>query len=93
MIKDDMAVIDGVIVKDQCIVMPETLQWQALKQLHVNHMGTDQTKLLAPESMYWVGMYAGIENHIKFVLHTFLSANQAKRNKSYITTSLANHKK
>ena len=60
-----MAVIDGVTIKDQHIVMPETLQQQALKQLHINHMGTEKNKLLACESVYWVGIYADIENHIK----------------------------
>ena len=37
--KDDMAVIDGVIMKGRHIVVAEVLQQQALQQLHSNHMG------------------------------------------------------
>ena len=39
MFRDYMAVIDGVVIKGRCIVMPETLQQHTLTQLHVNHMG------------------------------------------------------
>ena len=35
MFRDDMAVIDGVVIKGRCIVIPEALQQQALKQLYI----------------------------------------------------------
>ena len=38
MFQDDMAVIDRVILKGRHIVKPQSLQWQALEQLHINHM-------------------------------------------------------
>ena len=44
--QDDMAVIDGVILKGRYTVIPETLQRQALEQFHDNHMGIKKTKLL-----------------------------------------------
>ena len=89
-----MAVIDEVIVKGQCIVILESLQQQALKQLHINHTGTEKTKLLACESVYWVGMYADIENHIKTVLDAFIfSKPSQEKTKSYIMTSPLNHRK
>ena len=47
-----MAVIDGVILKGKHIVIPNTLQKQALEQLHINHMGKEKTKLLACKSIY-----------------------------------------
>ena len=62
MFRDDMAVIDGVVIKGKHIV---TLQQQAVKQLHINHMGIKTTKLLACKSVYWIGMKADIETHIK----------------------------
>ena len=37
--RGDMAVVDGVVIKDKQIVILEALQQQALKQLHINHMG------------------------------------------------------
>ena len=37
-----MAVIDGIIIKGRCIVVPETLQKQAHQQLHINHVGIEK---------------------------------------------------
>ena len=38
MFRDNMAVINGVVIKGRLIVIPEVLQQQVLKQLHINHM-------------------------------------------------------
>ena len=35
---DDMAVIDGIILKGRCIVILVSLQRQALEQHHINHI-------------------------------------------------------
>ena len=37
--KDDMAVIDDVVMKGRDIAIPQDLKQQALEQLHINHMG------------------------------------------------------
>ena len=51
--KDDLAVIDGVIEKDRCIIVPEMVKQQALDQLHVNHMGIKKN--------YWpMSQYTGL---------------------------------
>ena len=63
--KDDLAVIDCVVMKDRCIIIHEGLKQQALDQLHVNHMGIEKTKLLTCESAYWVNISNDIENHVK----------------------------
>ena len=63
--RDDKAVIDGVVINGKCIVILKALQQQALKQLHINYMGIEKTKLLACESVYWIVTNADIENHIK----------------------------
>ena len=36
-----MAVINGIIMKGRCVVIPEVLKTQALDQLHINHMGME----------------------------------------------------
>ena len=66
-ISNDMAVIDRVIVKNRCIVMPDKLQKQKPKQLHINHMGMEKPKpkILACESLYWPGINSDIEKFIK----------------------------
>ena len=37
--KDDLAVIDDIVMKGRCIIIPKGQKQQALEQLHVNHMG------------------------------------------------------
>ena len=64
-IQNDMAVIDGIIMRGRCIILPELLKIQTLEQLHINHMGKEKTKLLACESTYWVNINDDIKNFIK----------------------------
>ena len=64
-----MAIIDRVIMKGRHIVVPEVLQKQEHHQIHINHLAIEKTKLLVHRSIYWIGMPADIENHIKIVLH------------------------
>ena len=65
-----MAVIDGVILKDRCNMIPNTLQKQALDQLHINDMGMDKRKLLACKTIHWPGINGNIEKH-KRLLYMF----------------------
>ena len=37
--RNDLAVIDGVIMKGRHVVIPEALKKQTLDQLHINHIG------------------------------------------------------
>ena len=54
MFKDDIAVIDGIIMKGRCIIMPEELQKQALEELHGNCMGIER------KQGYWhVNLFTG----------------------------------
>ena len=50
--RDDMAVIDRIIMKGRPVIIPHILKTQALNQLQINHMGIEKTKLLACESIY-----------------------------------------
>ena len=67
-----MEVIDGVILKGRHIIIPESLQKQALEQLHVNHMAIEKIKILVHESIYCIGMNIDIENHMKIALHVLI---------------------
>ena len=40
--RNNMALIDGVIMKGRHIIIPKVLQQQALDQLHINHMGLEK---------------------------------------------------
>ena len=65
MYRDELAVIDGIILKGRHIVIQNSLRQQVLNQLHTNHMGIEKTKLLACESVYWASINADIEKYIK----------------------------
>ena len=63
--RDELAVIDGVILKGRHIIIPTSLRQQILEQLHINHMGIKKTKLLACQSVYQPSINADIDNFIK----------------------------
>ena len=42
--RDELAVIDGIILHGRCIVIPNSLRQQLLNQLHTNHMGIEKNK-------------------------------------------------
>ena len=48
--RDDLVVIDGVVMKGRCIIILAVLTQQLLDQLHLNHIGIEKTKLLMHES-------------------------------------------
>ena len=60
--RDELAVIDGIILRGKCIIMLNSLREWELNQLHTNHMGIEKTKLLAHECVYWPSINAYIEN-------------------------------
>ena len=63
--RDELAVINGVILKWRCIIIPDNLKQQVLTQLHTNHMGIEKTKQLAHESVFWHNINSNIEAYIK----------------------------
>ena len=63
--RDDLMVIDGVVMKGRHITIPVVLKQQVLDQLHTNHIGIEKTKLLTWESVYWVDINTDIDKHIE----------------------------
>ena len=63
--RDELIVIDGIMLKGRHIVILTRLREQVLDQLHTNHMGIEKTKLLAHESVYWHSINADIKKYIK----------------------------
>ena len=51
--KDDLAVIDGIIMKGRCITIMDKVQKQAPSQLHSNFTDVEKkTRLMTCESIY-----------------------------------------
>ena len=63
--RDELAVIDSVILKARHIVIPYSLRQQVLTQLHTSHMGIEKTNLLAHDSVFWSNINAIIKGYIK----------------------------
>ena len=84
--RDELAVIEGIVLKGRHIVIPSSLRQQILEQLHTNHVGIEKTKLLACKSIYWSSINADIEKHIKTVLHVLNFSRHSQRRRSSITT-------
>ena len=40
--QEDMAMMNGIIMKGKCVVIPEVLKAQALDQLYINYMGIEK---------------------------------------------------
>ena len=51
--RDELSVLDGLILKGSCIVVPESCRDEIIDQLHEGHFGIDRTKLHARDSVYW----------------------------------------
>ena len=60
--RDELPVIDGIVLKGRPIIIPTSLGQQELDQLHTNHMGIEKTKLPACESVYWSSINVDIKN-------------------------------
>ena len=62
--KEEVAVVDGLIIKGQCVLIPSDLRDEALKLLHSSHMGIVKTKDQARTSFFWPNINQDIESHL-----------------------------
>ena len=63
--RDELSVLDGLVLKGSCIVIPESCRDEILDQLHEGHFGIDRTKLCARDSVYWPHINKDIECLVK----------------------------
>ena len=87
--RDELVVIDGMILKGRCIIIPNSLRQQVLNQLHTNHMGIEKMKLLAHKCVYWHSINAVIEKTLNNVLHVLNSSTCSQRRRSLIMMYLS----
>ena len=55
---------DGILFKDECIVIPTKLRAKTLQTVHQGHFGIEKTKSRARKVIYWPGMSGDIEQLI-----------------------------
>ena len=56
---------DGLILKGDRIIIPETLRSQVLEAIHTGHQGETKCLLLARESVFWLGITNDIKHLVK----------------------------
>lgn len=59
--RDELSVEDGIILKGDRVVIPQSLQQETMRQLHAAHQGVEKTRLRARASVYWQGISKDIE--------------------------------
>ena len=52
--REELAIVNGLIVKGHWVVIPSQLHDEALKLLHSSHMGIVKTKDRARTSFFWL---------------------------------------
>jgi transposase InsO family protein len=54
--KHELTIVDGIILKGTCIVIPRELRSDMLTKIHIGHMGIEKSKKRARELLFWPGM-------------------------------------
>ena len=67
--RESLTIIDGMVMTDTRIVIPEGLHEQVLENLHRSHMGIVKTKERASTGMFWPKIYNDIENFLSSFTH------------------------
>lgn len=67
-LRDEMRYIDGVVMRDARIVIPEKLQRSVIATAHRAHPGMSITKNQLRRSVWWPGMDRAVEDFIKSCL-------------------------
>ena len=67
-IQDQLSIHNGIIMKGQQLVIPNTMHQYNLKTLHTAHMRKEKTQLLAKNTVYWPTINADISRQCKVCL-------------------------
>ena len=63
--RDEIAIIDRIAIKGRIIIIPASLKDKVIKQLNINHMDIEKTRMLVQESKCCSKMTAKTEEAIK----------------------------
>ena len=63
--KDELSVLDGVLLKDSHIIVPKSMRTDVLNQIHEGHLGVSTCRLRALTSIYWLGINGEIEDIVR----------------------------
>ena len=66
--RDELAIVNGLILKGDRILIPKSLCEQCLKHLHKSHIGITKTLACARTSVFWPDIGKDITNFLLAVL-------------------------
>ncbi len=64
-LRNEMTIHQDVILYNDRVVIPKSLQTELLRRLHVGHQGQERCKNLARKSIYWRGINSAIDNMVR----------------------------
>lgn len=59
--RDEISEIDGILFKDEKIIIPCKLRENMIERIHSSHMGVEKSKNRARDLIFWPGMGKAIE--------------------------------
>ncbi len=62
--REEISEIDGILLKNERIIIPSSLRPEMLEKIHVGHMGVEKCKRRARDVLYWPGMNSQIEEMV-----------------------------
>ena len=61
-LRDELSVVNGILLKANRIVVPVSMRNEMLERIHDGHMGTEKSKQMAREVLFWPGMNSAIDS-------------------------------
>lgn len=62
--RDELSIYDGLVFKDERLVVPQGLRAEIRKDIHASHAGVEGCLRRARESVYWPGMNSDLRHWI-----------------------------
>jgi hypothetical protein len=88
--RDELIHHNGLIFKEQRIVIPENLRGDIIQRLHHSHCGMEATLRLAQETVYWPNITDHIRNKIGNC-HICISNSVSKRKEQMLSVQPLNY--
>lgn len=61
----DLEVVEGCLLFQDRVIIPQSMKQKVIKMLHLNHSGINKIKQLARRTVYWFGMNRDLEDFVK----------------------------
>lgn len=63
--RDEISFADGIVLKGEKIIVPQSLRNNMLQKIHTGHMGVEKSKQRARDVLFWPGMGKQIEETVQ----------------------------